>query len=128
MKSILERSWIIAVFSTFGFVGLVGFLLQSIFGLDLNLYVPLAAMMFVSGLYGLIGIYMLTVKKAEPGKEWGKNPWSNFCFAVGLFALGILLLVHNTISMSGFVVLGLFSLVFVFGFFIDESMQDQSIV
>lgn len=52
MKSRIERSWITAVFSTFGGVGLIGLLIREFFSIELNLYVPLAAMMIVSGVYG----------------------------------------------------------------------------
>jgi len=119
MKSVIERSWITAVFSTFGAVGLIGLLFRELLEIELNLNVPLAAMMIVSGIYGLIATYLLQTGKAERGAEWGNNPWSNLCFGIGLFALGALLLLQDIVNPASFVILGLCSLLFVIGFFIE---------
>ena len=125
MKSIIERSWITAVFSTFGAIGVIGLLVREFFAFDLNLNVPLAAMMIVSGVFGLIAMYQLRSGNAEPGSEWGNHPWSNFCFGIGLIGLGTLLLLQNNINAVLFTVLAVCSLMFVIGLYIENNYSQQ---
>lgn len=69
----------------------------------------------------LVAMYQLKAGNAEPGSEWGNHPWSNFCFGIGLFALGFLLIAHNNINGLVFSVLAVCSLLFIIGFIIENT-------